>query len=317
MGRVASVIAIVLVLGGTGPLPGHASTKVAKRRSRSPTTTMVKRRTTRPTTAGTTTTTPTTPPTQEFTVPTGPLTEISGCAITRADPDTIWLHNDSGNAPQLFAVDLRTKKVRSVDVAGAELVDWEDMSPLPDGGVIIGDIGDNERSRTSVDLYRIADLTTSPLAAERRSLTYDDGAHDAEALVVDPDRARTEPAVYVITKEASGSAGVYRADGAALHRVASVAISGEALIFPNLITAADALPDGSGIIMRTYQYAYLFRKRPGQPFADAFTVKPIRIPLPFLPQAEALCMTPNGRTAITTTESRGAPTVTFVLFTLP
>ena len=261
--------------------------------------------------------TTTLPPTRSISVPTGSLTEASGCAITRNDPNTVWLHNDSGNDPELFALDLRTGTVRSVRVANATLTDWEDMAPLPTGGVLIGDIGDNNRSRRNVTFYRVADLAQDPVVAEAQTLIFEDGPHDAEALLVDPDPSLRPAAVYVITKEATGRAAVYQSDGDVLRKVAALTLSGEVLIFPNQITGADALPDGSGIIVRTYQFAYLFRRPKGQPFAAAFNASPLRISVPFLPQSEAVCVVPDGRTAITTTESRGSATIAFVFFAIP
>ena len=243
--------------------------------------------------------------------------EASGCAVPVNDPKTVWLHNDSGNAPMLFAFDLASGKLRSVPVTNATLVDWEDIAPLPGGGVVVGDIGDNEAKRESVQLYRITDLTANPLIAVREDLHYEDGPHNAEALVVDPTSSAASPEIFVITKDPTGHSSVYQAAGGVLKNVASVSILGEALIFPNQITAADALPDGSGVILRTYQSAYVYRKLASQPFVSAFAAKPVRVSVPFLAQAEALCVLSDGRTAMTTTDSRGSATIPFVFFPIP
>ena len=251
------------------------------------------------------------------TVGTGDLVEASGCAVPVNDPKTVWLHNDSGNAPMLFAFDLSSGKLRSVPVANATLVDWEDIAPLPGGGVVVGDIGDNDSTRESVQLYRIGDLASNPLTAVRQDLRYEDGPHNAEALVVDPRSPAASPDIFVITKDPTGHSMVYQAAGGVLKNVASVAILGEALIFPNQITAADALPDGSGVILRTYQYAYVYRKLATQPFVSAFASKPVQVSMPYLAQAEALCVLSDGSTAMTTTESRGSATIPFFFFPIP
>ena len=254
-----------------------------------------------------------------FTVATGALTEASGCALSRADPNTVWLHNDSGNAPQLFALDLTTKALRVVDVVDAKLVDWEDIAALPGGGLLVGDIGDNDMKRASVQFYRIANLAGSTFSAQVQTLTYEDGPHNAEALVVDPttSASATGPAVYVITKDETGHSGVYRADGNVLRKVAPLTIADEAPIFGNLITAADSLPDGSGVVLRTYQYAYMLKRPAGKPFEAAFSATPVRINVPFLAQAEAICVLQDGKTALSTTESRGATELPFVYVALP
>ena len=74
----------------------------------------------------------------------------------------------------------------------------------------VGDIGDNGRTRSSIDVYRVAEPTvTGPgnatLDPDRLRLRYPDGAHNAETLLVD-----TDGAIYVLTKQ-SGSATIFRA----------------------------------------------------------------------------------------------------------
>ena len=257
------------------------------------------------------------PPPKTFNVATDRMTEVSGCAVAKGDANTVWLHNDSDNEPQLFGLNLTTKAVRTVNVTNALNNDWEDLAPLPSGGLLIGDIGSNDHSRSAVELYEVNDLTQSSATAVQRKYTYEDGPHNAEALLVDPESAVDNPAVYVITKEETGQSGVYRTDRTALRKIGAVTITGEALIYPNQITGAAALPGASGVLLRTYQYAYLFRRPKGQPFEASFGASPIRIALPFLIQSEAVCVEPDGRTAITTTESRGSPTISFVLFAIP
>ena len=304
----ALVTAVILsmVSAHAGVAPVSARTSKPKPKPKPKPATTVKR--------ATTTTVPTD---RSFSVPTGPMTEVSGCAIAPSDGGTLWVHNDSGNAAEIFGVDLKTKAVRRVEVSGAENVDWEDIAPMPDGGLLIGDIGDNQRSRESIRLISVNELTGPTTAAVVSTVAYDDGAHDAEALVVNPEPGQKVPAVYVITKEASGRSAVYRAGATTLTRVAEVTVKGEVLLFPNQITAAHALPDGSGIVLRTYQYVYLLRRPAGRAFEAAFSADPERIAIPFLIQAEALCVTPDGKSLVTTTEARGAETLRFVVVPRP
>lgn len=254
-------------------------------------------------------------PDRRFSIPTGELTEASGCAVSPRTPDLVWLHNDSGNAPRLFSVNVATKAMRVVDVAGAEAVDWEDMAALPNGDLLIGDIGDNAKQRTNITLYEVREpsATTNAVTATGRTLHYVDGPHDAEALVVDP----VAGTPYVITKEPGGVAGVYVADGDSLRSIGSVTIDTESFLFPNLITGADALPDGSAIILRTYQFGYVLRRPVGQPFAATFTVKPKPFALPLMIQGEAICALPDSRSVFTTTESRGDATIPMAIVSLP
>ena len=98
-------------------------------------------------------------------------------------------------------------------VTAAQAEDWEDIAagPDPDGRPLlyVGDIGDNAPGGPTIDVYRVAepqvgDTATAP--AERLQLRYPDGAHDAEALLVDPLRGD-----LVIVTKVLGAARAYRA----------------------------------------------------------------------------------------------------------
>src|SRR5205085_1640483 len=67
------------------------------------------------------------------------LTESSGIVASRIHPGVYWTHNDSGNPPELFAVDERGRNLGVWRVSGASNVDWEDISSDAAGHLIIGD----------------------------------------------------------------------------------------------------------------------------------------------------------------------------------
>lgn len=254
-------------------------------------------------------------PDRSFDVPTGELREVSGCAVSRRTANTVWLHNDSGDAARLFGLNTTTKVVRAVSVAGADAVDWEDIATLPNGDLLIADIGDNAKQRDGVVLYQAPEPARSSksVAAAARPLRYVDGPHNAEALVVDP----SDGTPYVITKEKSGIASVYVATGDSLKFVGTITIDGESLFFPNVITGADALPDGAGIVLRTYQFGYVLPRSAGKPFVSAFSATPRKFALPFMLQAEAICALRDSKSVFTTTESRGEASISAAIVSLP
>ena len=92
-------------------------------------------------------------------------------------PGTLWTHNDSGDAPRVFALDRRGRLLREVAVSGAEAVDWEDIA-IRGRTLYVGDIGDNLAQRPNVAVYRFAE--PPPGRHERRreriDLRYADGA---------------------------------------------------------------------------------------------------------------------------------------------
>ena len=63
------------------------------------------------------------------------LREASGLSLSRTQPGVVWAHNDSGDAPVLYAIDLKGKLLAKVGVMNATATDWEDISsgPCPSG----------------------------------------------------------------------------------------------------------------------------------------------------------------------------------------
>ncbi len=245
----------------------------------------------------------------------GPLQEVSGCAFSKRTADLVWLHNDSGDVPRVFALDLVKRTVRPVTVTGSEAIDWEDMASAPGGTLVIGDIGDNNAKRDNVVVYRIPEPTRTDrsVAATAQMLRYDDGPHDAEALVVDP----TDGSVFVITKEAQGPSKVFVAEGEILRTFATITLDEGGFLFPNRITGADALADGSGVVFRTYQSGYLLRRAKGGAWPSAFAAKPESFELPAMVQGESICARPKARSVLTTSESRGAVKIPFAVTPVP
>ncbi|MFD2083575.1 hypothetical protein [Actinopolymorpha cephalotaxi] len=93
----------------------------------------------------------------------------------------------------------------TISLRTAENVDWEAIAPGPDQRVWVGDIGDNTRVRDRITIYRFREPSSTgdqPVEWSRFRFRYPDGAHDAEALLVDPRTAR----VYVVTKDPGGGA---------------------------------------------------------------------------------------------------------------
>jgi hypothetical protein len=184
------------------------------------------------------------------------LPEASGIAVSRQVSDRLWAHNDSGEA-MLFALDSRGAVRSRVRVTGATVTDWEAIAVGPcQGGscLFVGDIGDNGAKRSSVTVYRIPEPAaneTSVGVAEAIEMTYPDGAHDAEALLVTPDGT-----IVIVTKGETGPVNVYRVPAnarpgavVALERIGA-AMHGE-LPRDQRITDAAASPDGQLIALRS------------------------------------------------------------------
>ena len=182
--------------------------------------------------------------------------ESSGLALS-AGGDALWTHNDSGR-PVLYLVGFDGRLRGQVTVTGARVTDWEDIAagPCPGSGrcLFVGDIGDNQASRSNVTIYRVhepgpADAQTMP--AEALTAAYPEGAQDAEALFVLPDGA-----VYIVTKGETGPVAIYELPRtarpgvvASLRRVTE--LNADRVDRRERITGAAASPDGQWLALRT------------------------------------------------------------------
>jgi hypothetical protein len=96
------------------------------------------------------------------------LTEVSGLAASRVQPPLLWVHNDSGGQPAVYAIRPDGSLAATYLIAGATNTDWEDIAvgPGPARGVsylYVGDIGDNLSARDHLTVYRVAE-PTAPFA---------------------------------------------------------------------------------------------------------------------------------------------------------
>jgi hypothetical protein len=136
--------------------------------------------------------------------------EASGIAVSRQDPTRLWAINDSGEAV-VTALDAHGAASGRVRLAGATVQDWEAIAvgACPAGSCLyIGDIGDNERDRPRITVYRLpepAAASGSVAVTEVFHASYPDGPHDAEALLVSGDGT-----IYIVTKGNQGPAALYK-----------------------------------------------------------------------------------------------------------
>lgn len=80
--------------------------------------------------------------------------ESSGMVI--ASPNAIWTHGDSGNENKIFKVDSNGKLLRTITIANAPNIDWEDMAIDENGDLWICDGGNNNNTRKDLKIIKIA-----------------------------------------------------------------------------------------------------------------------------------------------------------------
>lgn len=159
--------------------------------------------------------------------------------------------NDSGDSGRVFTVDVTTGSTVGVTSWAPAPTDVEALAPSGPGHVWVGDIGDNQAARRSVEVLRVpVGRGDTRVTSETYELVYPDGARDAEALLSQPVTGQ----LFVITKGVFAGT-VYaapvplRAD-----RPNHLTKVGEA---PGIVTDATFLPGGGGVVMRTYSHAHL------------------------------------------------------------
>ncbi|MEA2223590.1 MAG: hypothetical protein QOH83_1966 [Solirubrobacteraceae bacterium] len=237
--------------------------------------------------------------------------ELSGLVMSRSRPGVLWTHNDSGDSARLLAVTTSGRTVAEVALTGAQNIDWEDIATGPGGALLVGDTGDNDGERASVVVYRVPEpqgtvATRSSVAvAERYELRYPDGARDAEALLFD----RASGAIVIVTKSFGGNARVYVARRPSSRRVTTLRRSGTlALGAGEAVTAGDVSGDGRTIALRTYDRAFVWRRRPGETVAATLRRPHCSADADLLRegQGEALALTGDGRAFFTVPEGRRA-----------
>jgi hypothetical protein len=123
------------------------------------------------------------------------IPEASGIVKSRRHPGIFWIHNDSGNAPLLFAVRGDGRIVRRFRLAIPNL-DWEDIAIDDRGHLYLGDIGNNTGLLRVRTIYQLDEPDPSipeggdrnrPLPATR-TVAYSpppSNRFDAESLVLD------------------------------------------------------------------------------------------------------------------------------------
>jgi hypothetical protein len=57
--------------------------------------------------------------------------EASGIVASRQNPGVLWVHNDSGAPPRVFAINARGDLLGICNVGGAKIRDWEDIAVGP------------------------------------------------------------------------------------------------------------------------------------------------------------------------------------------
>lgn len=247
------------------------------------------------------------------------LNEISGIEASENNPGVLWVHND-GSASRLYAISTDGGLLGIYEFEGKP-DDIEDITlgPGPNAGaqyLYAGDIGDNLLIRNSVRIYRIPEpsvypyFADSPISvnlkgADEIRLTYPDGSHDAEALMIDPKTGD----LLIATKE-FGFSQIYRASRDELNSGATIPLTLVQEILLDDVSGADISSDGHEILIRSESTALLWRRDANVNVPKTLANSPWMVPLigpPFEPNGEGITFDPDGLGYYTVSEGIEQP----------
>jgi hypothetical protein len=220
------------------------------------------------------------------------LTEASGLAASRQFPGRLYHINDSGETGKFFITGIDGKDTRAVRIDGFEPEDTEALSLGPCPGkdsiscLYIGDIGDNDVKRKSIEIVVVDEVRNFSQTVKPRSrlkLLYPDGPHDAESMAVHPNGD-----IFILTKE--NPARLYKANPNAAQQTLTPVTTLQPGGKPTDMAISD---DGMRLLVLTYmdavEYSMDFKQQQ-------------KIRLNFLQQQESVAYLAGSRSFIYSTE---------------
>lgn len=240
------------------------------------------------------------------------IDEASGIAASNLYPETLWLHNDSGNAAEIFAISNQTGTLlRTVKIRKSEAIDWEDIASYQfqkKPWLLLADTGDNRAQRDYVSLIAILEpkqQQTALLPEWKLNFRYEDGPRDCEAVAVDS----SSQSIWLLSKR-DNPPRLYRlelpdpkAQIALGEQIQTARFVGEVSNIPaptkqdlqespwfgkyrDRPTAMDISGDGRQLLITTPKDSYLYRRNAQMNWADALKQAPLIIDTPQLAQTE-------------------------------
>ncbi|MEU4770766.1 hypothetical protein [Micromonospora sp. NPDC023644] len=209
---------------------------------------------------------------------------------------------------RIFFLDDRCAVVRTVSYPSRPR-DTEDLAVGADGTVWVADIGDNDRSRQTIAVWKLPPGTDRPVLYR---MAYPDGPHDAEALLVTDDDRPVVVTKYSATLYAP-SAALRPGTTAPLVKVGQVRLPASTTSNPfgalgrTAVTGGATAPDGRRVVLRTYADAYEFDVADGDVVAALTGGTPRVVALPDEPQGESVTYDRDGRSLLTVSETAGRP----------
>ena len=262
------------------------------------------------------------------------INELSGIAPVVGERNKYWAVNDSGNRPELFAVNGSGKHLGRVKLPVLNR-DWEDLASFSVNGtnwIAISETGDNVRRHGVSTLYffKQPDINALPQqleVAHRMDFSYEDGPQNVESMSV----SVREKKIYLISK--GGTSSVYTLPlvdigGVGSTRSTQVArragqlaelppttddvwwerqFAAGVLLTP---TALDISADDQMAVVSNYRHVYLFLRPDNESWATALARAPQILTSHRMEQSESVAFSADAREVIVSSEGVNAPMLT-------
>lgn len=236
------------------------------------------------------------------------LKEVSAVEVTEKS-SLIWMLEDSGNKPELYALDHTGNISHTLAIANVTNDDWEDLASDKEGNLYIGNFGNNDNARQDLCIYKIdhTRLGLSETAAAAKTTFYypeqtefppkkKDRIYDSEAFFVH------RGYFYLFTKNRSskfdGTTTLYRVP----NREGNFAAQriGQFKTCDNYnhcaITSADISFDGRKVALLSADKVWLFDNFKDDAFLNGNVAE---IGLGHFSQKEGICFTKDGTLLVT------------------
>lgn len=238
------------------------------------------------------------------------LVEQSGVASSAINDSVLYIHQDSGNSPDVDIISSSGKSIGKITLVGVQNRDWEDIAvgPGPENGksyIYVGNIGDNNAVYNEIIVYRFLEPEVRQIEQQqnfsitqfdRITMQYPDGHRNAESLLLDP----LTKDIYVATKESNHSQ-VYKASYPQTTSALSVLTALDDLPFDKL-TGGDISANGQEVLLRSKVGVWYWTRSKDETIATTLLKTPKFIPINAEYQGEGICFAHNGSGFYTNSE---------------
>lgn len=234
------------------------------------------------------------------------LIKLSGAAVGRRNPSLIWTHND-GNIRQIHAL-RRNGSLAATLSFGTAVLDLEDIAigSGPTAGTPYLYLGDIGGIRSTITIIRAPEpaFPAPTILPETTviSLSYPDGAYEAETILVDP----LSGDLFVVSRQNS-SARFYRTTAVQLVSGSPSVMEFVAEVPFEIASGGDISSDGRLIVLRNETEARMWTRNSDESVGEAVLRLGHAVPVagpPADPNGEAIAFDSGSAAYITLSEGK-------------